>query len=109
MGYKTPQSTFCTVMTEAQGCKSVPYYSSPNLLHEALTYRLSGSINTKPPERLGTDLHDNARWIKQNRFILSGVGNESLDCPNDGFRIYPLTVKCILKNDPHSTCHTSWD
>ena len=64
-GYKTPQSGFCTVMADAEASKSVPYYSSPNILHDALIYYLNGkpSSEPKPPERLGTDLHNNAEWI----------------------------------------------
>ena len=101
-GYKTPQSGFCTLMTDAQACKNVPYFSSPDIFLDAQNFSTTGkSEPPKPPERLGTALHNNAEWIKQNRFILENVGNESMKCPINratGFMIEPELVECIIKS-----------
>ena len=109
-GFKTPQSGFCTVMVDAQRCKSVPYFSSPNILVPALKFKIFGKVKqgNKPPEKVGTNLHNNAEWIKQNRFILQNVGNESMACPYIGFRIHVETVECIILDDPNYPCNTDW-
>ena len=87
-------------MADAQICRSVPYYSNPDIVIPALLMRLFGKDHAfnakKPPERLGTPIRNNARWIKENRFILENVGDEGLTCPHRGFRISPKKVDCIL-------------
>ena len=112
LGMKTAQSGYCTVMADAQLCRSVPYYSNPDIMMPALRFRIFGqqhqtNIN-KPPERLGTALRNNARWIRINRFILQNVGDELMTCPNVGYKIYPFCVERIIENDPEKTCNSDW-
>lgn len=60
-------SNICTLMANGFECKHIPFYSNPAL-------HMQG-------EAIGTqDLQDNAKWIRENRFVLSNVGNETLDC-----------------------------
>ena len=101
LSFDTSQSNWCTVMTHDRICNKVPYFSNPRIVIDALNAK-RGEL--KPPERLGTDLHDNARWIRENRYLLSSVGNETMACPHDGFRINNPTVRCIIKNDPKLRC-----
>ena len=96
-------------MTDAEKCKNAPYYSGPNFKLRGLHDRLWENQTIKPFEVLGDDVHNNARWIKENRFILSNVGNESMECPtkgNPGFSYYgggpyihPDVVTCLAKCD----------
>ena len=102
-GFKTPQSGWCTIMYDGQACKSVPYYSNPRIEIPALKYKVFGDkLNNKlPPEALGKEYKiDNSRWIKENRFILANVGDESMKCPERrdiNFRLG--TFDCIINRD----------
>ena len=103
-GFKTAQSGLCTIMADAKACKNVPYFSTPDILY--LNQRSYGkNQQPKPPERLGNGLHNNAEWIRQNRFILQNVGNESMKCPVNiasGFDIEPVIVECLMKSNQNS-------
>ena len=119
-GFKTAQSGLCTIMADFQACKNVPYFSSPSFLYlpnqrngqpVSVDERTNKQRNgpPKPPERLGNGLHNNAEWIRENRFIFQNVGNESMECPVNkfsGFDIEPSIVECIMKSSQNSEpCH----
>ena len=101
-GWRSTPSGWCTVMADAEMCKNRPYYSSPKFKLRGFQERMWVNQTLKPFEVLGDDTHNNARWIKENRFILFSVGNETMHCPNtkySGVSINLDAVTCLLKCD----------
>ena len=68
----------CTIMSP-QNCQMQPEFS-----------------NMKHNEMYGSNSSNNAKWIKQNRFVLQLVGNQQTECPQ-GFWLsfIPWIVKCL--------------
>ena len=88
------------MMADAEMCKNRPYYSSPKFKLRGFQERMWVNQTIKPFEVLGDAMHNNARWIRENRFVLFSVGNETMDCPNDlGVPINLDAVTCLLKCD----------
>ena len=77
-GYLTKSGWYCTLMGPPTGpilrqpCFKARHFSNPRKIYKS--------------EVLGEDWRfDNARWIKENRFLLSNVDNETLSCQSNGF------------------------
>jgi hypothetical protein len=68
-GIKTAKG-YCTIMSSLIiDCKPLPYFSNPNLSYEG--------------DKLGDDwayVNYNAKWIRENRFLLKAVGTEDQKC-----------------------------
>ena len=71
--YTTPYdgTTYCTIMASIP-CLKVPYFSNPEILLELEGWEPLGDLNQ----------YNNAKWIKENRFVLASRGNESMKCEN---------------------------
>ena len=52
----------------------------------------SGSI------RLGGDIRDNTRWIKENRFLLESVGNEKISCRRQIWSTNVDVINCLAQD-----------
>lgn len=88
-GYRTKSRFYCTLMCEFEGefCWRVSKFSGPKLKYKN--------------ESLGIEkLYDSALWIKDNRFILENVGNETEPC-------YGAPTNWKRKNDQVLQCLTS--
>ena len=67
-GIVTPKG-HCTIMSFKKDCFPLPFFSNPKLSYEG--------------EKLGDEwgyVNFNAKWIRENRFLLKGVGNEDKKC-----------------------------
>ena len=68
-GIKTAKG-HCTIMwSSLRNCNPLPYFSNPNLSYDG--------------DRLGDDfgyVNYNAKWIRENRFLLKSVGAEDQKC-----------------------------
>ena len=69
--YTTPYdgTTYCTIMASIP-CLKLPYFSNPEIELEGW-----GKLGDE-------NQYNNAKWIKENRFVLADRGNESLKCEN---------------------------
>ena len=62
--------TYCTLMASIP-CIRIPFFSSPDIELGILGYGIElGDENQ----------YNNAKWIKENRFVLADRGNESMKC-----------------------------
>ena len=65
--------------SKSKKCRLLPYFSNPHQIFDA--------------EILGLPWKsDNNLWLKQNRFVLEKVGNETIQCPGYNDKI----MKCLL-------------
>ena len=89
-GYRTRSGKFCTIMDIPErkvACRRLEYFSSPKI--------------TVFGETIGTFFHDASRWLRTNRFILAGVGDESMPCTmhsNKKTREAARLLKCLIKD-----------
>lgn len=96
------ETNICTVMATGRFCRFVPYFSNPKVKinEERLLppWAWADGQDPGPPNKytLGVaEKRDNARWIKENRFILASVGNESIPCKGNIWEIKPKIVSCL--------------
>ena len=83
--YTTVQNgiTYCTLMASIP-CIRIPFFSFPDIELGILGYGIElGDENQ----------YNNAKWIKENRFVLADRGNESMKCEE----ILGKTKKVIFK------------
>lgn len=93
----------CSIMAVGKVCRHVPYFSSPQLeieeklLKEYFPGLWGPVVEDKPGVyKFGMkEERDNTRWIKENRFILSKVGNENITCDKDPWSLKPRVVDCL--------------
>ena len=82
----------CTVMSPPTlDCIPQPLFSNQN--------------ESQFEEEFGNALHDNGRWMKQNRFVLQLMGNQNLACPKSLSLGYSQElVRCLITDvtDPSS-------
>ena len=95
-GYLNEQTKKCTIMSP-QECLMQPIFSNTRYKYDGEMY---GYPNT----------HDNAEWIKQNRFVLQLVGNEKEKCPQGMWLTYvPWLLKCLTVDvTKNNTWGTLW-
>eukprot|EP00095_Tigriopus_kingsejongensis_P011820 maker-scaffold423_size175618-snap-gene-0.9 protein:Tk11820 transcript:maker-scaffold423_size175618-snap-gene-0.9-mRNA-1 annotation:"hypothetical protein" len=63
--------------------RRINYFSGPNIVYQGI--------------RTGDESHDNARLLTEKRFIISQIGDESVQCPADG--ISPVELRQLTCDD----------
>ena len=76
---------YCTIMYHNPWglCRDIPYFSSPHLSYDGQT--------------IGNRVTDNAGGIKENRFLLENVGDESISCEEHFYGDLLWGVNCMAK------------
>jgi hypothetical protein len=91
--YVQKKNDFCTILStnDFKPCVALPYYSNPDLEYKG--------------EALGGCYSQNARWIKENRFRVEAVGDESMICKNT-YTFEKNLIVCLLRttNSVYNNC-----